>query len=629
MCNSRHFRGPSQPVRSEVMFQPEYQVQAPLSSVGFPINFYDQSGMMAQQGVPFGYQLPAQSIRVPYEYPMGFSQGPLQEASVGYGRPRPQQMGAGSQTRPETYDNLNQSIPESEKLLATDSRTNGHLKNSFPFLQKEENIVVKVMLNPMSLYQSAPPADQYLGMTGGLPWSAYPFSVNPYMPMMSVAQPQMMPPFMSQMQMYGGYPQPTPHFPVNDGVKISQDPRGPSNNQLESHFTARQERSVPQPQLTMPVWPNNGVSERQVSGMTSYRLDDNGYKEPKKTFETTILNDARHLEIHKAPSEPAAPTLTKHHQNGSIIVSESRNISFPTPIRPRPAFRVEPEPLKVELTQPTSPPTQLLQNPQPTPTPQPLRAEPAKEAPSPKVNVTESEPEEESESESESEPSPEPSVTVKKTRKYTRRPPVIREVIDKPFKRVRHPPKADLSPKQKIRKIKKTMNRYVRGRSKEPVERVRQPRKILPSAWNDTPVIQVTSQPIKAEVSVHPIIPKHLEGVLELITWTVPEPNSDSPQKICREIRPNPIRVESEDPPSPLGSQFSQEKILNSMVKKVGTIWSRRPTNLPNVFNAIYRSTDDPHADQMVWQTTDYSNKKISNMQEEIPSDEFEEESDD
>jgi len=76
-----------------------------------------------------------------------------------------------------------------------------------------------------------------------------------------------------------------------------------------------------------------------------------------------------------------------------------------------------------------------------------------------------------------------------------------------------------------------------------------------------------------------------------------------------------------------LSSEFSEEKVLKSMVKKVAMIWIRRPTNLPNVFTAIYLPSDDPQGEAMVWQTTDYSNKKISNMQELVSSEESGEDS--
>ena len=593
-----------------------------LPPVGFPVNFYDQSGLMGQQGLPYMYQHPSQQIRNPYEFHTTYAQAFSQEPHPSFGRPRVSPGGAAHQTRTPTYDNLCQSILEGDRMQITDSHGNPHLKNYFPFLQKDENIHVKVVLNPVSAYQSVPYSDPYLSMAAGSPWPMCPYSVNPFMPMMSVGQPQMAPqmfPQMApQMQLYGGHCHQASYYPVGDGYKLNQEPRSIQNNHLERNFSARQDHPTAQAQLTMPVWNNNGGSERQFTGIANYQAEENPYKEPKKTFETTIMNDSRHLEIHKTPADNLPAVATPNHQALSVIVPESKNISFPTPSRPKASFKVESEPGQTgSIIQ--DPPVLTIQKKthvSPPAAPSGLEATRAV-VESPKIRMPQPK----------REPESEPSVKVKKTRKYTRRPPVIREVIDKPFKRVRHPPKVETCPKMKIRKIKKTINRFARGRYKEPVERQRQPRKITPSIWNDHPVIQKTNHSFKAEMSVHPIIPRHLEGVLELISWAVPERTIETPQKIAREIRPHQIRVESDDPPSSLSSEFSEEKVLKSMVKKVAMIWIRRPTNLPNVFTAIYLPSDDPQGEAMVWQTTDYSNKKISNMQELVSSEESGEDS--
>lgn len=603
------FLGRTRQVDSKAQFHSDFSAQQSFQSYGGQYPVYLPNGNFNSQQVPQGYQLPQNPIRNHNELPQGASMQAhsMQAQSIRRGA---QIQGAdGQHPGGSSFDNFYQTVWEAEKNFGIDSQNNPQLRSYFPFLQSNDSIMVRVGLNPTAGAQSY--LDPYLQSMSN-PMAYNPYWFNPFASQMSLNQYHYGGQFgQTQESLSQLYTQQLTEYYRQNGQGFAD-----AGAFSQTQYQAVMESQNAPNQVIMPQM-RNGGTQNQHAVTAAPANPEPSDKNIKKTFERTILNDAKPLFVHVTPTEPK-PTTPEPPQPAPFIEPENKDVILSLNQRPKVTLRPDAEISKQEPVATVIGNTVVKLTLQNSSSEKRDLAKPAEEPVQiKKPEVVPVQPEIKKEISTRRRAALELRLSPPKPPT----PPVLLTERPKPHKiePIEEPP----SPRRSQRISKK----FVKPSGRQSKENNIPSRKIVPTVWSDVPPASSVND-FKAEVVIGPLIPKHLENVLVRMVFSTSKPTPESQQKIVPEIVPHQIQTDEPMMIEPEPCRMRESEKVQSAAIRVNYFWVGKG-NTPSVFVSMFKNPNDPALERTVWQTTDYSNKKISNVQEVRESEECEEEDDD
>lgn len=591
-----------------------------------------------------------------YGYTIPFNQCPIAPLILGQGF-----GSAPPQAHQPPMDPFFQTALEADRNNLTDSHSNPALKDYFPFIKPEDHIVINIYMNKEPLGGSAF-SDPFMNFQQsqslpifsmqmpssmmGQPLTSPMGQIPQIQPFSQFGQfglgPQLSPPgpsmphqgqfhgfsSMHPMATFNNFAPPNQTPQINGGVHTQTNPEQkpafeprPASNRTQNI----NQNSAPPHQISIDIanpnsWPSAPSNDRPA--YPKPLLGRDAIDDPKKTFENKILKDQKPIPVYKAPPEnyPPRPVQPTQLTQPAELAAQNdvHQIMIPNPNRNDYSQKIE-KPADSMKVIPTV--INPVVNIRPT-LPENLKPAPEKSQPEPKsakpVEVIK-------------QPSGEPLRQLFNQTKTSILLGVPPESVQKQSAglngsteatvaprpvlstlRSRQQAKFELLPPRIRQKINKKYLRESRYRAKPKY----QERRVGPDPARMAENRLVLINQFKVAAPAQPLVPKHLEKVLVPITSFGDLKAEDDPKKICPVIRPNVIRSHYLEPASHLASCQEFQRSIMIVSRRISDSWHRKPAARTNVFIKIYKNTKISRREDSVWETTDYSNKRIQNLQE-------------